>query len=425
MPRILAPLAVSVSLIASGAALGQEIRLRHALEGSALDALGTLVVRFNDEQKGKAAVRLESRPATGEQGPLPQLALLDRSDSMAFFGTLPRFQPLHELMKAGGEKFDAKAFFPQIADAIDDGAGRLQALPLALGLPVLYLNRVQLRAAGVDPEHPPKTWWELQEVAGKLFDAGIKCPLTSSEFAWVHVENLASQHDQAIAQRQKAGDRLMINSLVNVKHIALLASWQKSRYFHYSGAGREGDARFLSGECAMLTGESSLFAEALRRRLDVAILPLPHYDDVYGVKPADVLPDGASLWSLAGMKKDEIRVAARFMRFLLRQDVQRDWVRATTFLPMGPQAIDALRQAQAFPAPLLDAAQKRLAVPTKNSTRPRSGAMRERLRAIFGEEIEPVWNANRPAKEALDLTVQRANAAGTGGGAEPAAPKQR
>lgn len=418
MPRIFAPLLLS-TLMLSTAAVGQELRLRHALEANALDALSTLVVRFNDEQKGKGAIRLESRPAPEEHRPSPHLALLDRSDSMAFFGTLPRFQALHELMAAGGEKLDARIFLPQIADAIDDGAGRLQALPLALGLPVLYLNRTQLRAAGVDLERPPRTWWELQEVAGKAFDAGIKCPLTSSDFAWVHVENLASQHDQTIAQRHKTGDRLMVNSLVNVKHIALLASWQKSRYFHYSGPGREGDARFLSGECAMLTGESSLYAEALRRNLDVAILPLPHYDDVHGAKPAEILPDGASLWVLAGMKKDELRLAARFFRFLLRPEIQRDWVRGTTFLPMTAAAIDALRQSGAFPVPLLDAAQKRLAMPTKNSSRPRAGAARERLRAIFGEEIDPVWNGNRPAKEALDLTVQRANAS------EAAAPRQR
>ena len=74
---------------------------------------------------------------------------------------------------------------------------------------------------------------------------------------------------------------------------------QKSRYFHYSGPGREGNRRFLSGECAMLTGESSLYAQARRAGIDVGILPLPHYDDVYAAKPADVLPDGAGLWVLA------------------------------------------------------------------------------------------------------------------------------
>jgi hypothetical protein len=79
---------------------------------------------------------------------------------------------------------------------------------------------------------------------------------------------------------------------------------------------------------------------------------------------------------------------------------------------MSTDAIIALREAQVFPAALLDAAQRRLAIPTRNSTRPRSGAAREKLRAILGEEVQPMWATDRPAKEALDRTVQRANALG-------------
>lgn len=390
----------------------QELQLRHKLEGKALDGLSTLVVKFNDEQKGKGAIRLQSLPAPDQRKVLPQLALLDTSDSREFFDTLPRFTPLHELMKSAGEKFDSRALFPQVADAIDDASGRLQALPLALSLPALYLNRKLLKAAGLDPDQPPRTWWELQNAAGKVFDSGVKCPLTSSDFSWVHLENLATQHDLPIAVRTKTSEKLAINSMVHVKHLAMLASWQKSHYFHYSGKHREGDLRFLSGECAMLTGDTSLYAEARQRGMDVAIAALPYYDDVYGVKPTDTLPDGASLWTLAGLKKDETKLAAKFIRFLLRSEIQREWVSATTYLPMTPGAVEALRSAQAFPDKLLDAAQKRLAIATKNSSRPRAGTMRERLRAVFGEEVLPVWNANRPAKEALDLTVEKANALG-------------
>jgi sn-glycerol 3-phosphate transport system substrate-binding protein len=405
-------LLLSSFLLVTSLAHAQELTLRHALQGPALNSLGALVVKFNDEQKGKGRIRLQSLPPDEERHPLPQLALLDRADSMQFFGTLPRFMPLHELMKSGGQKLDERSLFPQVADAIDDGAGRLQALPMALSLPVLFLNRDILRGAGVDPTTPPRTWWELQGVAGKIYDSGNMCPLTSSEFSWVHLENLASQHDQPIGVRSKNSEKLLLNSMVNVKHIALLASWQKSRYFHYYGARREGDERFLSGECAMLTGESSLYAETRRRGMDVAVVGLPHYDDAYRPSPTDVLPDGASLWALAGMKKDEVKLAAKFMSFLLRPEVQRDWAHATTFLPMTPAAVQAWREAKIFPEALLDAAQRRLAMPTKNSTRLRTGAMRERLRAILGEEIQPVWSSGRPAKEALDLAMQRANALG-------------
>ena len=197
--------------------------------------------------------------------------------------------------------------------------------------------------------------------------------------------------------------------MVNVKHLALLASWQKSRYFHYSGSTRDGYKRFLSGECAMLTGESSLYADARRAGIDVGVQALPHYDDVYAAKPADVLPDGAGLWLLAGHHKDEYKLAAKFVAFLMRPDVQKEWVKATSFLPMTPGALAALRDSD-IPSALLDAAQKRLSVTRKGSTRPKHGLLRDRLHEFLGEEVSFVWTTDRAAKEALDNTVRRVNA---------------
>lgn len=390
-------------------ALAQNISLRHDLEGRALDLLATQVLRFNDEQKGKAKVVLQDVRGVENKHVLPELALLDPDDSMEFFGSRPRFRPLHEVMREGGQKFDGGQFFPQVADAVDDASGRLQALPLGLSLPVLFVNRVAMRKAGLDPEQPIKTWWELQKAAGEVYDHGGKCPLTSGRFAWIHSENVSAQAGEVLTQRVGGAEKPLINGMVNVKHLALLASWQKSRYFHYSGPARDGYRRFLSGECAMLTGESSLYADARRAGVDVAVQPLPHYDDVYAARPADVLPDGAGLWVLAGHKKDDYKLIAKFVTFLMRPELQKEWVKVTGYLPMTPGALVALRDSD-IPPQLLDAAQKRLSVSRKGSTRPKHGPLRDKLHEFLGEEVSFVWNSDRAAKEALDNTVRRVNA---------------
>jgi sn-glycerol 3-phosphate transport system substrate-binding protein len=327
---------------------------------------------------------------------------------MAFFGTRPRFRPLHEVMREAGESFDASQFFPQVADAVDDASGRIQALPLGLALPALLINREAFRKAGLDPEVSPKTWWQLQKAAGAIYDHGGTCPLTTSRFAWIHAENISAQQGEAIVAKAGRAEKVLVNSMVNVKHLALLASWQKSRYFHYSGPGREGDRRFLSGECAMLTGESSLYAEAKRAGIDIGIGPLPYYDDSYGPRPTEVLPDGAGLWVLAGHKKDDYKLAAHFAAFMLRPAVQKEWVKATSYLPMTPEGVTALRDS-GIPNDLLDRVEKRLSVSKKDSTRARHGPLRDRLHEFLGEEVAFVWNTSRPAKEALDNTVRRVN----------------
>jgi sn-glycerol 3-phosphate transport system substrate-binding protein len=389
----------------------QEIVLRHALTGGAQDALSTLVVRFNDEQKGKARVVLQDLAGVADKRKLPNLALLDDQDTWTFFDTRPRFKSVTDILKAGGEKLNAGSFFPQIADAVDDARGNLQALPLALTLPVLFYNKDAFAKAGLDAASPPKTWWEVQQAAGKLFDAGYKCPLTTSRFAWVHVENVAAQHGEQAMVKTGRGERFVFNNLVEVKHLALLASWQKSYYFHYFGPGREGDAKFISGDCAMLTAESSLYAELKDgQRFAAGMAELPYYEDVYGVRPADVLPDGAALWALAGKKKDEEKVAARFIAYLMRPEVQRQWVAGTGFLPMMPTALDSMTTAGVSPA-IVDAARKRLSMPRQTNARMRSGLGRSRVREILNEEVEFVWKNTKPAKQALDNAMERANRA--------------
>lgn len=407
------------SMVAGGAA-AQEVTLRHALNGKAQDVLSTLVVRFNDELKGKGRVTLQDARSVEDRKHLPLLALLDTDDNIEFFATQPRFLPLHQVMREGGGKIDNEGFYPQILDAVDDASGRLQALPLGLSLPVLFINRSTLTQARLDPEQRPHTWLEVQNLAGALYDKGVACPLTSSRFAWVHVENVSSQHGEPMQARSGRGEKVIANNLANVKHLALLASWQKSRYFHYSGPGAGGDKRFLSGECAMLTGESSLYAAARTAGLNFTIAPLPYYDDVYGVRPQDVLPDGAALWALAGHTKSEYRLATRFIEYLLRPEIQKEWVAATSYLPMTPAALVALR-GSGIPDALLDAADKRLSASSKGSNRTRPGLLRGRLREFLGEEVAFVWNSGRAAKQALDTATTRANAPVAQAKAAPAA----
>ena len=387
-------------------ASAQEVTLRHGLEGKALDALATVVGRFNDTQKGKASVVLQGVQGLGDRRRLPTMALLDTDDSMRFFDARPRFKPLYQAMAESGEKLDRSYFYPQIADAVDDSSGRIQALPLGLSVPVLLWNKAAFRKAGLDPDLAPTTWPQVQNAAGALFDSGVRCPLTSSRFAWIHLENLSAQHNQPIVVRP---NRIALNGSMDVKHLALLSSWYKSSYFRYYGPRQEGDAHFLSGECAMLTGESSLYAQAARSNFPVGIASLPYYDDAYGATPRNVLPDGAGLWLLAGRKKDEYRVAARFVSFLMQPGNQRDWVKGSGYLPMTGEAVTALKQS-GIPSPLLEAVEHRLSMPEKTA-RPKVGAARNLMHDALDTEIEFVWRDQKSVKEVLDTAMRRVNGA--------------
>jgi sn-glycerol 3-phosphate transport system substrate-binding protein len=415
--RRLVALLIGASLLGAACAAPlsrTEVTLRHTLDGAAAEALINLVMRFNAEQKNRALVRLELRAdrsdsEQAQEGPLPQMALLDPADSMNFFGTRPRMRMLDDVMRDSGSPLAASNLLPQLADTVDDANGRLQALPLAMSLPVLFVNRPLLAKAGLSPNWPLRTWRAVQDAAGQLNENGVRCPLTSSHFAWIHVENLTSQSGEPMLVRSAEMDRLLINGQIPIKHLALLASWQKSRYFAYYGPNREGDLRFLDGECAMLTGASALYPEIARRRMDVAVMPLPYYDDVYGTKGGNTLPDGDSLWILAGASRPQEELITRFVRFLLEPSSQREWIAKSGFLPMTPGGLDAMREANIFSPAMLVSIKRRLTAPKPLAARVKSSAARERYRKVFGEELAPVWTTDRAPKEALDLTVQRLN----------------
>lgn len=398
--------------LAVQAAQAQEVVLRHSLQGPALDALATLTLKFNDQQKGKARVVLQDAASLSpvEKARLPHAALFDLDESTHYFTSRPRFLPLYQLLKDSGEKIATDDFYPQILDAVDDASGRMQALPIGMAIPVLFRNKDYFVKAGLDPEKAPATWMEVQDMAGKLFDAGYECPLTSTYFARLHAENVATQHGQAIAMKD---GKVALNTLINVKHLALLISWQKSFYFHYYGPHREAEDKFLSGTCAMITADSTLYARlSPTKGVHAGASELPYHDDTYTMTPSRVLPDGASLWALAGKKKDEYKVLARFIKFFVEPANQRDWVKATAYLPMSRSALAALKEAGAFSPRLLDAAAERLSNTRKDSGRIRNEAARSRMRTILDEEVATVWQNKKPAKQALDDAMQRTNTAG-------------
>ncbi|HTJ96667.1 MAG TPA: hypothetical protein VL381_04300, partial [Rhodocyclaceae bacterium] len=125
------------------AASAQEIVLRHSLQGPALDTLATIALKFNDAQKGKAKVILQDTNSlsAADKAKLPTAALFDMDESTHYFTTRPKFVPLFQLLKDTGEKVALNDFYPQIVDAVDDGSGRMQALPVGLAIPVLFRNK--------------------------------------------------------------------------------------------------------------------------------------------------------------------------------------------------------------------------------------------------------------------------------------------
>ena len=81
--------------------------------------------------------------------------------------------PVSDVFKQAGVPLDEKAFVPTIASYYSDSkTGHLISMPFNSSTPVLYYNKDAFKKAGLDPNHPPKTWAEVEADAKKLKAVG-------------------------------------------------------------------------------------------------------------------------------------------------------------------------------------------------------------------------------------------------------------
>jgi sn-glycerol 3-phosphate transport system substrate-binding protein len=401
-----------------------ELVLWHAAGGPAGAALEKLVARFNAAQgdysvsalrRDDVELLLDAKAAAGLQAGRPALVLLEEARAGAAAESASLIRPLWQVLGSAGASFERSRALPAMAGRYLDGSGRLLAWPLGVATPVLYANKALLRRAGLDPETLPRTWYEMPKFLGALYEQGVACPYTTAWPAWVQMENLSAWHNQAFATRangQAAGEpKLTFNSMLMIRHVAMLASWAKARYFVYAGRQDEAERRFARGECALLTSASSsngLLREALGAELAVAALP--YYDD-FPEAPQNTLSGGSALWAVAGRSQADARGVAAFVNFLSSAPVQAEWQQLTGFLPLSREAHEINRKSGWYKehAGQETAYSQLTAKPAREHSRGIRIAQLLQIRDIIDEELEAAWSFAKMPKEALDAAVERGN----------------
>jgi len=404
-----------------------EIEFWHAMDGALGDKVGQLVERFNASQsdyrvvatyKGSYDEVLALGLAAQLQGKAPHVLQVYEVGTASITSGRSLYKPAYQVLAAAGEKLGPDAFVGPVASYFSDRKGRLLALPFNTSTPVLYYNQDAFDKAGLPPDVPLRTWYDVQSAALKLYSAqATPCGITTTWPGWIMMENVLAVHDQEFATRNNGFDgadaELSFNTLLAMRHVALISSWVKSRLFAYSGRRDEGEKHFIAGECAMLTSSSASYAKIQRAAaFRFAVAPLPIYDDFKGA-PYNTLMGGAGLWAMAGKKTTEYRGVGKFFAFLARPDVQAEWARDTGYLPISQAAYDLTRSAGFYERnPGTDVGVKQLLQNDHPSTHARGIRLGNHayIRAILDEELEAVWLGTKLPKTALDDAVARGNA---------------
>ena len=320
--------------------------------------------------------------------------------------------PVSDLMKKAGESFDPSVYVPAVAGYYTSARGEMQSLPFNASTTVFYYNKDKFAKAGLDPEKPPVTWQDVVSAAAKLKASGERCAYTTGWQSWVHLESFSAWHNVEFASKGNGlgglDTRLKFNSPLHVRHLENLANWAKQGYFTYGGRKSEPDAKFYSGECAMLTSSSATYANiAKNAKFRFAVAALPYYSDVPGA-PQNTVLGGASLWAMSGKSVNENRGVARFFKFLSQPEVQAKWHQDTNYLPSTKVAYEMTSKSGFYQKnPGTDIAVQQMIVKTTDKSRGIRLGNFVQIRNIIDEELENVWSGKKAAKEALDAAVKR------------------
>jgi sn-glycerol 3-phosphate transport system substrate-binding protein len=401
-----------------------DIQWWHAMSGELGRQVDKLAADFNAKQTGYRiipvykgnytetvtaaifAFRSRSQPA------IVQVNEIATATMMAAKGAT---YPVHELMRDQAEAFSPSAYLPAITGYYTDTAGNMLSFPFNASTPILYYNKDLFRAAGLNPEEPPKTWPELGVAAKRLRAAGAVCGFTTAWPSWINVENFSAFHDIPVATKSNGlgglDAVLVFNNPTMVRHIAQLAEWQKTKLFDYSGRATAAEPRFQRSECAIFLGSSGTRADILANaKFEVGYGMLPYWPDVTAA-PQNSIIGGATLWVLRDRPREEYKGVAKFFAFLSQPEVQAAWHQKTGYLPITRAAYD-LTRAQGFyernPGTVKSIEQITLKTPTENSKGLRLGSF-TLIRDAIEDELEQAFSGKKSAQEALDAAAERGN----------------
>ncbi|TAK90188.1 MAG: extracellular solute-binding protein [Burkholderiaceae bacterium] len=411
------------------AAAPETVEIWHSLDGAAARVFTELTARYNLLQSS-VQVQL-TRPGDAQEtvaaalaqgATLPDLLQVrdDLGEKVLQAGIS---RPLHGVYQPAFG--DAGWFVPDTPSFPRDAQGRPMAYPLAAQIPMLFYNKDAFAKAGLDAELAPKTWYGLQAAALKLSQSGIDCPYTTSDQSWIFLENLSSWHNAPFVSDDagSAGNKpqLKFNSLLQVRHIALMNSWVVSELLRIKSDDVESNHSFASGECTVLTGGTAALGEALAQPVfHVGVAPLPYYEEA-GKQTGHTQIGGDALWLMAGKSKEKYKAVADFLAWFSSPEIAAEWHQRTGYLPVTTAAFTATRKAGYYqPWPALEAQLQQVEQRAKPSLTSLPRKYWQRLRAMISQHLNRVWKQQTPPKQALDDAVHEGDQL-LGNPADPAA----
>lgn len=196
--------------------------------------------------------------------------------------------------------------------------GTQYGVPMQYNLQYLYYNKDLFKAAGLDPDSPPKTMEELEQYAVACTDAGngiygLGLPVNYGnyvEYLWANGGDVVNSD----------GTENYLNSQENVDTLTWMQNMMKKGVSPQGLDAGEADTMFQAGRLAMYTSGPWNINGLNQLGINYGITAIP------AGSAGAFSPEGGCSWMLAKGADDATRQAAyKFMAYWLSDSVLKEW----------------------------------------------------------------------------------------------------
>ena len=194
------------------------------------------------------------------------------------------------------------------------------SFPFNSSTTVFYYNKDAFKAAGLDPNKPPKTWPEVALAAAKLKASGDKCPFTTSWSQLDAARKLLGLAQHRVRDQEQRLRRHRQRGWPSTRRCTCATSrtwptWPSRACSSTRAAATSPDATVLLRRMRHDAPRSSALYGNIKKNAKFAsgMSTLPYYPDVAGA-PQNTVIGGASLWVMSGKKPEGVQGRRRLLR---------------------------------------------------------------------------------------------------------------
>jgi sn-glycerol 3-phosphate transport system substrate-binding protein len=337
---------------ANGSNGAVEITFWHSASGAAAEVVDQAVKDFNSANEGKIKVtsvyqgKYDDAMTKFTNGirskNLPDVMQVNDINTQYMIDTKVTLSA-KDLNDASETKLNLDDIIPVVSTYYSTD-GQLRSIPFQTSQPVLFVNPVMAKAAGLDVANPPKTVAEVAEWARKIASATKKGGIVFHKTPWWVEEMTASANLEYCTPDNGSGKEPATKfKLTDPKQIA---QWKTLQDLYTEkvavNVGVDGNAAqttFSRGDAGLLFGSSAAVGNVTKNAKFTPVL-VPFPTDAEG---GGAVPGGNSLWVIGkDAKGSKEQAAYAFQRYLVSEKVQADSFTKSGYLPNTKPAVEKL-----------------------------------------------------------------------------------